>query len=149
MIVELTVRVLSLVLLLVMARAAAGDPVGPAGEIAWTSWSPAIFDQARAEHRLVLLDLTADWCQFCKKMDATTYRDPEVMERIHRDYIAVRVDEKDLPDLAKRYTGRPTTVVFDAQGNEIMHKSGYLQPQWMVWLLEAVVAEPMATAHRN
>lgn len=137
-------RALSLLLLLILSRAVEAGSVSPPGEIAWQSWSPAVFAQARTEQRLVLLDLTADGCQFCKKMDATTYRDPQVIERINRDYIAVRIDEKDQPELASRYTGRPTTVVFDAQGNEIMHKSGYLQPQWMVWLLEAVVAEPVA-----
>lgn len=142
-------RGLAIVLMIYLLAAAA--PAVTAGEagIAWQAWSEAVFEQARAQRRLVLLDLTADWCQFCKKMDATTYRDDGVVALIHRDYIAVRIDEKDHPELAQRYPGRPTTVVFDADGNELIHKSGYLQPQWMVWLLEAVAAEPVATAHRD
>lgn len=140
------------VLLAAFAAPAMAEPASPhretPGEIHWVHWSPEVFAQARAEQRLVLLDLTADWCQFCKKMDTTTYRDPQVIERIGRDYIAVRIDDKDGSEPGRHYagTGRPGTVVLDAKGNELIVKVGYLQPQWMVWLLEAVVTGPVAHA---
>ena len=116
----------------------------------WHVWSPEIFELAQREGRLVLLDLTARWCQFCLKMDAITYRDPEVVRTINRNFIPVRADEADYPELGKRYEsfGRPATIVFDGHGNEIIKKRGYLKPQWMVWFLEAVAENPSPDAHR-
>ena len=117
----------------------------------WRSWSPAVFEQASREGRLVLLDLTAEWCRLCKKMDKTTYRDPQVIAVINRTYIPVRADEKDNPELGMRYQefGRPATVIFDSNGAEVYKKRGYVQPQWMVWMLEAVAQNPTAEAHQN
>ncbi len=36
----------------------------------WNSWSPEVFEQARRDGKLILVGLVADWCSFCKKMDA-------------------------------------------------------------------------------
>ncbi len=116
----------------------------------WQEWSTGVFEQARRKGRLVLLDLTAEWCQFCRKMDETTYRNPRVIEVIGRSYIPVRADDAKYPELAKRYEnyGRPATVVFDGNGVEIIKRRGYLRPQLMVWLLEAVAQNPSPEAHR-
>ena len=137
-------RVLVSVLLLFLSSLAAAEAVE------WREWSPAVFAEAREKGRLVLLDLTAEWCRFCKKMDAVTYRDAEVVSAIGRDYVPVRADEKDHPDLATRYAdqGRPLTVIFDANGRELITRRGYLEPQWMLWLLQAVAADPEPAAHR-
>jgi hypothetical protein len=118
--------------------------------IAWQSWSAAVFDQARREGRLVLLDLTAEWCQFCRKMDAITYRNPQVVATIERAYLPVRADEDAVPELGRRYAkfGRPATVIFDATGKEIIKRRGYLEPQLMHWMLEAVAQNPQPEAHR-
>jgi thiol:disulfide interchange protein len=43
--------------------------------LTWESWSPQLFDRARAEQRLVILDLEAVWCHWCHVMERTTYRD--------------------------------------------------------------------------
>ncbi len=118
--------------------------------VKWQSWSDSIFEQAKKENKLVLLSLTAQWCEFCHKMDATTYRDPRVLALLKQDYITVRVDEKDNPELAKRYekAGMPATLIFNSQGTEIIRKRGYIKPQWMVWFLQAVAAEPTVEAHK-
>jgi thiol:disulfide interchange protein len=114
----------------------------------WQKWSPKVFEQARREGRLVLLDLTAEWCQFCRKMDETSYRDPQVINIIKHNYIPVRAAEETNSALAKRYDGRPTTVIFDGNGIEIIKRRGYLRPQWLLWLLEAVAQNPSHEAHK-
>ncbi|MEN8217401.1 MAG: DUF255 domain-containing protein [Pseudomonadota bacterium] len=114
----------------------------------WQKWSPKVFEQARREGRLVLLNLTAEWCQFCRKMDETSYRSPQVINIIMHNYIPVRAETNSA--LAKRYEnyGRPTTVIFDGNGIEIIKRQGYLRPQWLLWLLEAVAQNPSPEAHR-
>ena len=118
--------------------------------INWQQWSPKVFQQAQKEKLLVLVDLTAEWCQFCKKMDETTYRAPQVIDVINRSYIPVRAAEEEHPDLAKRYEnyGRPATIIFTENQTEIIKRKGYLPPQWMVWLLEAVAQNPSPEAHK-
>lgn len=128
---------------------AADHPVGEP-DLVWQKWSPSAFNKARKENKLVLLDLTAKWCTYCKKMDQVTYRDPRVTRMIRNHYIPVRADEAEYPSLARRYAklGRPTTVIYSGDGTEIIKRRGYLKPQWMAWLLEAVAGNPDPSEHR-
>lgn len=109
----------------------------------WRTWSPEVFEQAQREGRLVLVDLGADWCAFCKKMDAVTYSDPAVLDAITRDYIPVRADPEKHRQLPRRFNDyrRPSTVILKADGAEIIKKQGYLEPQLMLWMLQAVALE--------
>jgi len=113
-------------------------------ELHWQGWAPqSIFKQALQQNRLVLLDLTASWCKFCKKMDEITYKDSNVIKLIKQHYTAVRADASNYPDLNKRYANetRPLTIIFDAQGKVLIKRRGYIKPQWMAWMLKAVIAE--------
>jgi thiol:disulfide interchange protein len=105
----------------------ASDTAPSAPTLSWQPWSDSIFDQARREHKFVLLDLQAVWCHWCHVMDVKTYADPHVMELINSRYIAVRVDQDSRPDLASRYQdyGWPATVVFNSDGSEIVKRQGY------------------------
>ncbi len=109
----------------------------------WQKWSDSQFPRAEEKGKLVLLDLSAEWCAFCKKMDATTYQDPKVLALIEQHYIPVRIEDEKQPELAARFReiGRPGTVIYDGEGNELMVKRGYIKPQWMEWMLQALVQE--------
>jgi len=135
-------NVLRLAAALLLSASAAW--AAPAAGIGWTGWSDAAFARAKAERRLVLLDLGAVWCHWCHVMDETTYRDPRVVALIERHFVAVRVDQDARPDLSNRYEdyGWPATIVFDARGTELVKFAGYIPPERMVSLLEAVVADP-------
>ncbi len=116
--------------------------LGLAAGIQWQAWSPEMFTRAAREDRLVLVDVTAQWCAFCKKMDLETYTDPEVVALIRARYVPVRMDEAAFPEWVARYPARrPLTLVFDAQGRERVRKAGYLKPRWMLWLLQAMLEE--------
>jgi len=117
--------------------------------INWQPWSAAAFEQAKKEKKLVLMDLEAVWCHWCHVMDAKTYHDPKVVGLINKHFVAIRVDQDKQPDISNRYEdyGWPATVVFDANGTEIIKKRGYMAPQFMGWFLEAVIAEPTPDAH--
>ncbi len=112
--------------------------------IRWTNWSPAVFAQAKREHRFVLLDLEAVWCHWCHVMDVNTYSRPAVIALVKSNYIAVRVDQDARPDLAARYEdyGWPATIVFNADGGEIVKRQGYLPPGEMTSMLKAIIADP-------
>jgi hypothetical protein len=123
---------------------ASGAYVGQPPAIQWQTWSPAVFEQAKREHRFVLLDLEAVWCHWCHVMDSNTYANPQVRELLQSNYIAVRVDQDSRPDLASRYEdyGWPATIVFNADKGEIVKRQGYLPPNEMIAMLKAIIADP-------
>lgn len=114
------------------------------GGIAWQPWSDAQFERARREKKFILLDVEAIWCHWCHVMDAKTYTDPKVLAAIKKHYIAVKVNSDAHPEIARRYEdyGWPATIVFDASGQEIVKRRGYLPPEMMVSMLDAVVKDP-------
>lgn len=125
-------------LLLLMAAAPTTQPV------AWQGWSDDLWAQAKREHKYILLDLGTQWCHWCHVMEQTTYADPDVIDLINQKFIAVRVDADSRPDLSNRYEdyGWPATVVFNADGAEIVKRQGYLPPPEMASMLRAIIADP-------
>ncbi len=118
---------------------------GEAAVISWqTHWSDAVFAQAAKDHRFVILDLHAVWCHWCHVMDEKTYSDPKVQALISRRYVAVSVDADSDPDLNSRYGdwGWPATIVLAADGSEIVKRRGYIPPEQMAALLQAIINDP-------
>ncbi|HME12965.1 MAG TPA: DUF255 domain-containing protein, partial [Candidatus Acidoferrum sp.] len=145
----------ALILTLLIASSATAQSV-PAGKkpgapsaggtapIHWMGWSDEVFAQAKREHKFVLLDLEAVWCHWCHVMDANTYSDPQVQKLMQAHYLAVKVDQDSRPDLSNRYEdyGWPATVVFAADGSEIIKRQGYLAPDEFVSTLQAIIDDP-------
>src|SRR5436190_13822633 len=115
-----------------------------AATISWFEWKDDIFTRAKAENKLVLLDLGAVWCHWCHVMDEITYRDADVVDIIRAKYLAVRVDQDARPDLSNRYEdyGWPATIIFSPDGKELAKRSGYLPPKPMASMLQAFVDDP-------
>lgn len=61
--------------------------------------------KAKAENKLLFVDIYASWCGPCKRLKATTFRDPEVGAFFKQHFIAFAVDgEKgEGPVLAKQF----------------------------------------------
>jgi thiol:disulfide interchange protein DsbD len=92
---------------------------------------------ARKEGKRVLIDFTAEWCGWCKKMDHDVYAQPSVRALGGR-YVFVRVDADRRPDVTRKYkvSGFPTAVVLDPGGREINRIIGYVDAQRFVVELE-------------
>jgi len=129
-------------LLLLLCMGAAAPAAEPA--LNWMPWSDAVFAQAKQQNKFVLLDLEAVWCHWCHVMDQTTYRDPATVALLQSKYVLVRVDQDSRPDLSNRYEdyGWPATVVFNADGQEIVKRRGYLPPAMMASMLQAIIDDP-------
>jgi len=126
-----------------VSSAHAEEP-GAGKPIVWVQWSDGVFAQAKREHKFVLMDLEAVWCHWCHVMDTVTYADPDVRKMMEARYIAVKVDQDSRPDISNKYEdyGWPATVVFDADGKEIVKRQGYLPPGTMISMLQAIVDDP-------
>ncbi|GEP00690.1 hypothetical protein GCM10007887_34750 [Methylobacterium haplocladii] len=126
-----------------LAGALIGSPVF-AEPISWQGWRQDLFARAKAENKLVILDLEAVWCHWCHVMEQKTYGDAAVSELIAQKYIAVRADQDANPDLSSRYGdwGWPATIVFAPDGTEIAKLRGFVEPERMAALLNAAVEDP-------
>ena len=104
--------------------------------IQWYEWGSESFRQAQAEDKLILLDLTAVWCHACHVMDQATYANPRIIQLLNDNFIPVRVDTDQRPDLQARYRagGWPTTNLLLPTG-EILFQANALEPEEMEELL--------------
>ena len=111
--------------------------------IHWHEWSETAFTRAQQEGKLVLLDIGAEWCQYCKKMDAVTYQDAEVIRIINKNYIAIKADIEHTEEVKILYGdfGVPATIVLNANMDEINKRLGYIPPQHMQWHLLGVLQD--------
>lgn len=134
------------VLLLVLTCLCAHEPVraSDAGGIDWLRDDRAAFTQARAQQRFVLLYLEAVWCHWCHVMDQKSYADSSVRALLDAHYLPLRIDQDSRPDLANRYRdyGWPATIVFAADGTEIVKRRGYIAPEQFAKLLKAIIDDP-------
>jgi len=104
----------------------------------WRPWGEAAFAQARAEEKPILLDIGAVWCHWCHVMDGESYEDPEVAEILNRDFICIKVDRDERPDVDARYQravqaltgqgGWPLTAFLTPDG-EVFFGGTYFPPE--------------------
>jgi len=71
--------------------------------IQWQEWGKEAFAAAKRENKPILLDIGAVWCHWCHVMDRESYDDPEVAKIVNENYIAVKVDRDERPDIDSRY----------------------------------------------
>ena len=109
--------------------------------IHWHEWGEEAFATAQGENKPILLDIGAVWCHWCHVMDRESYESPEVAEIINREFIAVKVDRDERPDVDSRYQlavsaisgtgGWPLTVFLTPDGRPF-YGGTYFPPvdQW-------------------
>jgi uncharacterized protein len=126
------------ILFLNSAQAADGS------DVPWQHDDRAAFIQAREQQRFVILYLEAVWCHWCHVMDHETYSDASVRALLDQHFVPLRIDQDSRPDLANRYRdyGWPATIVFAADGTEIVKRAGYIPAEGFARLLQAIVDDP-------
>jgi uncharacterized protein YyaL (SSP411 family) len=94
--------------------------------IQWHEWGEEAFAAAQRDNKPILLDIGAVWCHWCHVMDRESYESSDVAEIINREFIAVKVDRDERPDVDSRYQlavsaisgtgGWPLTVFLTPEG---------------------------------
>jgi thioredoxin-related protein len=114
----------------------------------------------QTEPRKILVDVYTDWCGWCKRMDATTFSDPQLVKYVNENYYAVKLDAEQKEPITvggKTYeyvaNGRrgyneianellqgkmsyPTIVFLDESMNMIQPMPGYRDAETMQPILE-------------
>jgi len=117
-------------LLVVSALLAASASLFAAGSIKWKTSYESALSEAKASHKLVMVDFYTDWCGWCKKLDADTYPAP-VVEKEAENFVPVKVNaEKEGKAAADKYkvTGYPTILFVQPDGTLAWKIVGYMPP---------------------
>jgi thiol:disulfide interchange protein len=96
-------------------------------------FAPLSFEEALAraktERKLVFVDLSADWCTWCTKMDEDVFVDSRVRKAL-LDFVPIKVDtdKSGGRSVANRYrvNGLPAFLLVDADGRVVGRFDGYL-----------------------
>jgi thioredoxin:protein disulfide reductase len=132
-------------LALVLVGFGGGGARGRGDDVVWEAGHDAAVSRAKAEHRPVMIDFTADWCTACKELERTAYVAPAVLAEAAR-FIAVKVDATNLDEatqaLFDRYhvLGLPALVFVDSRGDVLASPrvSGLVTPERLVELMQQV-----------
>ena len=130
----------------------------PQIQVQWMSLEEAL-EKSKTEKRKIFIDVFTDWCGWCKRMDESTFVNPEVAQYLNDNYYAVKFNAEQQQDIifnnktyhfkkngargyhelaAELLNNRlsfPTVVFLDESMNLIQPIPGYLEAPKMETIL--------------
>lgn len=69
----------------------------------WHPWGDEAFRKAAEEGKPVFLSIGYSTCHWCHVMERESFEDPEVAELLRENFVAVKVDREERPDIDAVY----------------------------------------------
>ncbi len=110
-------------------------------EIRWVRYDEGV-ERAENEEKPILVNFTTSWCGYCKKMNRTTFKEPEVIKMLNGNFVSIKVDgdsremldidgykisERDLTIGEYRVRGYPSYWFLKPDGEKVGNLPGYQQ----------------------
>lgn len=127
------------------------------GGIQWMSF-PEALAKSKAQPKKIYMDIYTGWCGWCKKMDASTFKDPAIISYMNENFYPVKFDAETHDTIVfkdKKYAfkpeykaneiaayllngqmGYPTSVYFDEQMNPITAVPGFNTSEQLMPILK-------------
>jgi uncharacterized protein len=99
-------------------RSAAHQPID------WYEWGQDAFTRSQGEDKPLLLDIGAVWCHWCHVIDRESYENVEIAKIINENFVPVKVDRDERPDVDARYQSAISAI--SGQGGWPL--TGFLMP---------------------
>lgn len=115
-------------------------------DVKWETSLEAAQQRARAENKLIFLDVYTGWCYWCKKLQKETFPSAEGQKALEK-MVPLRIETEDesykpTKDVAfetrYRIDGFPTLLILNADGKEVARQPGFLPPQQFAGWLASV-----------
>jgi len=137
--------------LLVLLCCLGSTNTGLAGGITWKHDLKQAAREAKTSQKPLLLEFTASWCHYCKKMLNTTFRDEGVARHVNGCFVPVSVDydRNDKLVRAVGVTTLPTTVVISPKLTVVKKISGYQTPRQFHRQLKGLCPHDDASASKR
>ena len=87
----------------------AGNPVD------WYPWGREALDRAKSEAKPIFLSVGYSACHWCHVMERESFEDPAVAARMNEQFVCVKVDREERPDVDAIYMDAVETVLLIAQ----------------------------------
>ena len=91
----------------------------------WYPWCEEAFRRAREEEKPIFLSIGYSTCHWCHVMAHESFEDPEIAELLNKDFISIKVDKEERPDIDSIYMtvcqaftgngGWPTSIFMTAE----------------------------------
>lgn len=69
----------------------------------WYPWGDEVFTKAKAEDKPIFLSIGYSTCHWCHVMAHESFMDPEVAASLNRNFISIKVDREERPDVDAVY----------------------------------------------
>ncbi len=126
-------------------------PGSTANKFGWNSFS-AGFEKGKKENKKIFIDVYADWCKWCKKMDADVYANPDVQKYLGEKFIPIKFNGEATTEITyngEKFThadltrafgisGFPATVFMKPDGEPISVLPGYHAPDEFLKILKFI-----------
>ncbi len=74
-----------------------------ANPVDWHAWGAEAFEKARKEDKMIFLSIGYSTCHWCHVMERESFENPEVADLLNKDFVAVKVDREERPDIDHIY----------------------------------------------
>jgi uncharacterized protein YyaL (SSP411 family) len=71
----------------------------------WYPWGPEALERAKQEDKPIFLSIGYAACHWCHVMERESFEDAATADDLNRDFVAVKVDREERPDLDQVYMG--------------------------------------------
>ncbi|MEX0709935.1 MAG: thioredoxin domain-containing protein [Chloroflexota bacterium] len=76
----------------------------------WYPWGPEALERARAEDKPIFLSIGYSACHWCHVMAHESFENPTIAEQLNRDFVPIKVDREERPDLDDVYMAAVQTL---------------------------------------
>ena len=100
-------------------------------DVTWEQNYDAALVKAKQDQKLVMVDVYTDWCGWCKKLDKDAYSNKDVLDKLSKDFVSVKInpEKSDANNkLAKKFgvQGYPHIAFVDTTGKKVGEIVGYV-----------------------
>ncbi len=69
----------------------------------WQPWGEKALNQAKTEHKLLLISIGYSACHWCHVMEHESFEDPEVARIMNKNFVCIKIDREERPDIDHIY----------------------------------------------
>ncbi len=107
----------------------------------WQPWSTKALAAAKAQNKLIIISVGYAACHWCHVMEHESFEDPEVAALMNTNYINIKVDREERPDIDQVYMnavqlmtgsgGWPLNVIALPDGRPVWGGTYFAKENWM------------------
>ena len=76
----------------------------------WYPWGPEALERARSDDKPIFLSIGYSACHWCHVMERESFENPAIAEQLNREFVAIKVDREERPDLDDVYMAAVQTM---------------------------------------